>query len=42
MNTTIQVKHERLEELKSCKLTERETYNEIIKRLIKNYKKGEK
>lgn len=36
MKTTIQVNKETLERLKKIKLTKRESYDEIINRLIKN------
>ena len=37
--TTIQLKKAILKELKSCKKYERETYNEVLKRLIRKEKK---
>lgn len=36
--TTIQIEHETLEKLKKLKITQRETYNEILNRLMKNDK----
>ena len=36
MKTTIQVNKETLENIKKIKLTKRESYDEIINRLIKN------
>ncbi len=36
--TTIQIEHKILEELKKERITSRETYNEIIQRLIKKNK----
>jgi len=37
--TTLQVEREMLKELKSCKNFERETYNEVLKRLLKGRKR---
>lgn len=34
--TTIQIEHKTLEKLKSVRITKRETYDEIINRLLKN------
>jgi len=38
----IQVDRQTAKELKSIKIIERESYNEIIKRLLKEYKKDKK
>lgn len=37
--TTLQVKKEVLQELKKCKKYERETNNEVLKRLINKYRR---
>ena len=39
MKTTIQIEKKTLEKLKKIKLTKRESYDEIINRLIANQKK---
>lgn len=39
--TTIQIEHKTLEKMKKLRITKKETYDEIIKRLIKFFK-GEK
>jgi len=36
--TTIQIEHDTLEDLKKERITSRETYDEIINRLMKNNK----
>lgn len=38
--TTIQVGHTTLEKLKPLRITKRETYDEILNRLIKYFKEG--
>jgi len=39
--TTIQIRKETREKLKSLRITKRETYDEIINRLIEKMKKSE-
>ena len=39
MKTTIQIEKKTLEKLKKIKLTKRESYDEIINRIITNQKK---
>jgi len=34
--TTIQIEHKTLKKLKNCRITKRETYDEIINRLLPN------
>ena len=40
--TTIQIEHKTLEKLKPLRITKRETYDEIINRLIKYFKEVKK
>lgn len=41
--TTIQIEHSTLEKLKTLRITKRDTYDEILNRLIKGHKgNGEK
>jgi|WetSurMetagenome_2_1015567.scaffolds.fasta_scaffold1761467_1 hypothetical protein len=42
MRTTIQVEKKTLDRLKKIKITKRETYDEILNRLIDNNKEGGK
>jgi len=37
--TNIQIEHRTLEKLKKLRITKRETYDEILNRLIKEHKK---
>ena len=40
--TTIQIEHKTLEKLKKLRITKRETYDEILNRLIKFFKEVKK
>jgi len=40
--TSIQIEHKTLEKLKPLRITKRETYDEIINRLIKYFKEVKK